>query len=410
MARRVLHKLTPKIVASTTSSGRLSDGGGLYLSVDEHRKRWVFLYAFAKRQREMGLGPAGKEGVTLAKARELAALARQQIRDGIDPLEARRSEQRSKEQVQRSTSFGDFADKYIATKRSEWKSSKHAEQWIVTMREHAAPIRRTYVRDIDTAAVLSVLQPIWTTIPETAQRIRGRIETILDAAKVQGLREGENPARWRGHLSHLLPKRQKLTRGHHRALPFDQLPGFMAELRLRTDVSARLLEFVILTASRSGEARGARWSEFDLPGGEWTVPRERMKAGKAHRVPLSARAVAILQQLYDVRVSDVAFPGTKGQPYTDMSLTQLLRRMGYAELATCHGFRSSFKDWASECTSFSNEVSEMALAHAISNAAEAAYRRGSMFQKRRELMEAWSRFCAGDTQVVPLQVAAGTGK
>lgn len=407
MAPRTLHKLTPKHVSLISEAGRHSDGGGLYLSVDQNRKRWVFLYALRGRQREMGLGPAGKDGVSLSKARELASAARQQLRDGIDPLEARRADRRARAMADGACTFGEFADRYIETKRSEWKSDKHAAQWVMTLRDHAAPLRRLQLRDIDTEAVLNTLRPIWQLVPETAQRLRGRIEVILDAAKVKGLRDGENPARWRGHLSLLLAKRQKLTRGHHRALPFDRVPAFMRELRQRTDVSARLLEFVILTAARSGEARGAKWCEFDRAARVWTVPRERMKAGREHKVPLSGRAGAILDELAAIRMSEFAFPSQKGKPYSDMSMTQLLKRMGYADVATCHGFRSSFKDWAAECTSFANEVSEMALAHTIGNEAEAAYRRGTLFQKRRDLMEAWARYCNGETQVVPLAAAAG---
>jgi integrase len=405
VARRVLHKLTPKQVTVASEPRRLSDGGGLYLSVDQHRKRWVFLYALRGRQREMGLGAAGKDGVSLSKARELASAARQQLRDRIDPLEARRADQRARAMTDKACTFGDFADRYIETKRSEWKNDKHVAQWVMTLRDHAAPLRRFQVRDIDTEAVLNTLRPIWQTVPETAQRLRGRIEAILDAAKVKGLREGENPARWRGHLSHLLAKRQKLTRGHHRALPFERVPAFIVELRSRSDVSARLLEFVVLTAARSGEARGAKWSEFDVTGRVWTIPRERMKAGREHRVPLSDRALQIVQELEAIRLSEFAFPSLKGKPYSDMSMTQLLKRMGYAEVATCHGFRSSFKDWASECTGFPNEVSEMALAHAITNEAEAAYRRRTLFEKRRELMEAWARYCGGETNIVSLPIA-----
>lgn len=405
MARRVLHKLTPKQVVLTTKPGRLSDGGGLYLSVDPQRKRWVFMYTLRGRQREMGLGPAGKEGVSLNSAREAAAAARQQLRDGIDPLDARRAELRDQEVADKASTFGDFSDGYILAKRSEWKNDKHASQWVTTLRDHAAPIRPLQIREVDTEAVLRVLRPIWSTVPETAQRLRGRIEAILDAARVQGLREGENPARWRGHLSHLLAKRQKLTRGHHRALPFERVPDFTVELRSRLDVSARLLEFIVLTAARSGEARGARWCEFDVAGRVWTIPRERMKAGRQHRVPLSDRALQIVQALEAIRLSEFVFPNLKGKPYCDMSMTQVLKRMGYADVATCHGFRSSFKDWASECTGFPNEVSEMALAHTITNEAEAAYRRRTLFEKRRELMEAWARYCAGETNIVALPIA-----
>lgn len=405
MAPRVLHKLTPKQVALATKSGRLSDGGGLYLSIDGDRKRWVFMYALRGRQREMGLGAAGKEGVSLAKARELASAARKQLAEGIDPLDTRHAEQRARELASKASTFGDFADRYVESKRPEWKSEKHAAQWVMTLRDHAAPIRRLWLKEVDTEAVLTVLRPIWLTVPETAQRLRGRIEAVLDAAKVHGLRDGENPARWRGHLSHLLPRRQKLTRGHHRALPFDQVPAFMATLRGRDDFCSRLLEFVVLTAARSGEARGARWSEIDRVGRVWTVPRERMKVGKEHRVPLSDRALEILDSLENLRTSEFIFPNRSGKAFSDMSMTQLLRRMGFAEVATCHGFRSSFKDWAAECTSFANEVSEMALAHTIGNEAEAAYRRGTLFQKRRDLMDAWARYCGGGTDVVHLQVA-----
>jgi integrase len=264
----------------------------------------------------------------------------------------------------------------------------------MTLREYAAPLRRLPVDRISTDDVLSVLKPLWNDKPETASRLRGRIERVLDAAKAQGLRTGENPARWRGHLDQLLPKRQRLTRGHHAAMSYAELPAFMRGLQAQPATAAAALEFAILTAARSGEVLGARWSEFDAERAIWTVPANRMKAGREHRVPLSRRALGIIKRLYEDRDDDFVFPGQKvGKPLSPMALEMVLRRMKIDD-ATVHGFRSAFRDWAAERTHFPNEVCEAALAHVIENNAEAAYRRGDLFDKRRKLMEAWAEYCA----------------
>jgi integrase len=262
------------------------------------------------------------------------------------------------------------------------------------LREYAAPLRRLPVDKITTDDVLSVLKPLWNEKPETASRLRGRIERVLDAAKAQGLRAGENPARWRGHLDQLLPKRQRLTRGHHAAMSYAEMPAFMDDLRARQSTAARALEFAILTAARSGEVLGLRWEEIDLDRAVWTVPANRMKAGREHRVPLSRPALKLLKAMHEGCDGKFVFPGQKpGKPLSVMALEMVLRRMK-VEAVTVHGFRSAFRDWAAERTNFSNEVCEAALAHVIENKAEAAYRRGDLFDKRRKLMDAWATHCA----------------
>ena len=267
------------------------------------------------------------------------------------------------------------------------------------------------VATIGTEHVLAALQPIWKAKPETARRVRGRIENILDAAKVQGLRSGENPARWRGHLDHLLPKRARHTRGHHAAMPYAEVPAFMAALAGREAIAARALEFTILSAVRSGETLGATWAEVDLAAGVWTIPGARMKAGTEHRVPLSPRSVAVLKAVQPLNTDDRSdaplFTSTNGGALSGMAMAMLLRRMVSA--VTMHGFRSAFRDWAAESTAFAHEVCEMALAHAISNKVEAAYRRGDLFDKRRRLMDDWAVYCSSDrgagVEVTPIRRA-----
>jgi integrase len=277
--------------------------------------------------------------------------------------------------------------------RPSWRNGKHAAQWAMTLRDYAAPIRGLPISQVTTTDVLSILRPLWSEKPETASRLRGRVERVLDAAKAQGLRSGENPARWRGHLDQLLPKRQQLTRGHHAAMNYTELPLFMIDLQGREAVAASALEFAILTAARSGEVLGARFEEFDLDRAVWTVPAARMKAGREHRVPLAKRALEIVKSLHAIRAGDYVFPGQKvGKPLSVMALEMVLRRMK-VESATPHGFRSSFRDWSAECTTFPNEVCEAALAHVIGNKAEAAYRRGDLFDKRRKLMDGWAQYC-----------------
>jgi integrase len=404
MAREI-NRLTALKVAKLTKRGRHADGGGLYLSVSPNGgRRWTFLYRWHGKPTEIGFGSARDGHVTLKEARKLAGEARAMIRSGINPKAARRPTV--------GATFGECADRLIDAMRPSWRSEKHAAQWKMTLRDYAAPLRKMPVDKIDTADVLSVLKLIWNEKPETASRVRGRIEHVLDAAKAQGLRSGENPARWRGHLNQLLPKRQRLTRGHHAAMPWSDVPAFMTDLKALDTVAARALEFTILTAARSGEVLGARWDEVDLERGVWTVPPHRMKGGREHKVPLSARALEILREmreLQDFRIGCHVFPGQQAnRPMSSVAMEKVLRRMKI-ENATVHGFRSAFRDWAAETTSYPNHVVEMALAHAIGDAVEAAYRRGVLFQKRGSLMTAWAGYCGGQhaNNVVPLSGAVG---
>lgn len=396
---RQLHRLNPRMVATLQTPGRHADGGNLYLYVGKSGKRsWVFMFRWHGRIREMGLG--GLNAVTLAKAREKAASARALLADGISPMDARAH-------TKAVPTFGEMADSFIADLKSQWRNPKHIAQWQTTMLKDVPSLRSMPVDRIETGHVLHALKPIWSAKPETAGRIRGRIERVLDAAKAKGLRSGENPARWRGHLENLLPKRQKLTRGHHAALSFDKVPEFMGELRKRDAIAALALEFLILTAARSREVRGATWGEIDLETGVWTVPAWRMKAAREHRVPLSARALAILgqvQPLAGAKPDAVVFPSTKGTPLSDAAFSALLKRMQIGGAFTPHGFRSSFRDWAAEKTSFPREVAEQALAHIVGDATERAYRRGDALEKRRELMQGWGHWCEpGDSgKVIPL--------
>jgi integrase len=383
MARKI-NRLNARVVATITKHGRHADGGGLYLSMSPNGgRRWVFLYRWHGKPTEIGFGSA--RDVTLARARELAGQARGKLAEGINPKDARRPSG--------GATFGECADRLIEAMRPSWRNGKHAAQWEMTLRDYAAPLRRLPPDKITTDDVLSVLKPFWNDKPETASRLRGRIERVLDAAKAQGLRSGENPARWRGHLDQLLPKRQQLTRGHHPAMSYTDVPAFVADLQARQATAASALEVAVLTAARSGEVLGARWVEFDLDRAVWTVPATRMKAGREHRVPLSPRALKIVKAMQDTRNGDFVFPGHRpGRPLSVMALEMVLRRMKIKD-ATVHGFRSAFRDWAAECTNFPNEVCEAALAHVIENKAEAAYRRGDLFDKRRKLMEAWAAYC-----------------
>ena len=294
----------------------------------------------------------------------------------------------------------------MATNEASWRNDKHRQQWRNTLATYVYPVLGDLgVAQVATAHVLTILEPIWKDKPETASRIRGRIETVLDAAKARGYREGENPARWRGHIAQILPARSKLTRGHHKAMAYDAIPAFIAELRGREAVAAMALEFATLTATRTSEVLGATWTEVDLDKAIWTIPAERMKAGKEHRVPLSPRAVEILETVMALG-KHMLFPAVNGGRLSVMAMAMLLRRMKVD--ATVHGFRSGFRDWAAECTGYAHEVCEMALAHTIGNKAEAAYRRGDMFEKRRRLMADWATFCATPVaagKVTPIRAA-----
>jgi len=395
---RTIARLTALKVDKAKRPGMYADGGGLYLRVTfSGTKNWVFRFMLNGRPRWMGVGPLHTIG--LAEARNRAAGFRLQRHDGVDPIEKRRAERlEARLDAAKAVTFKECAATYIAGHRAGWRNPKHAAQWQATLATYAEPVTgRLSVQDIDTALVLKVLEPIWTVKPETAGRVRGRMESILDWAKVRGYRTGENPARWRGHLDKLLPARSKVRRvEHHAALPYAELPGLLVSLREQEGIAARALEFALLTAARTGEVIGARWSEMDLLDKTWTLPATRMKAGREHRVPLSGRALAILQEIQPHRHADEAFvfPGTKlGRPLSNMAFLMLLRRMGRGDV-TAHGFRSSFRDWAAERTNFPAEVAEMALAHVVGTKVEAAYRRSDLFNKRRRLMETWAEYCA----------------
>jgi integrase len=353
----------------------------------------------------MGLGPASL--ITLAEARDKAREARRALLDGADPLTAKR-ERRAHARLQAATgvTFKQAAERMMASHGAAWKNPKHRQQWRNTLATYAHPhFGELSVAAVDTGLVLKALEPIWNEKPETAGRVRGRIESVLDWAKARGYREGENPARWRGHLDKLLPNRRKVKRvRNHPAMPYVELPEFMGELRERTSVSARALEFAILTAARTGEVIGATWAEIDIPGATWTIPAPRMKAGKEHRVPLSARALELLESL--PREGEFVFIGGRaGKPLSNMAMLELIRGMKPGTGYVPHGFRSTVRDWAAECTSYSSEVVEMALAHAIESKVEAAYRRGDLFEKRRRLMDEWAAFCASPavSGEVPMQ-------
>jgi integrase len=382
-------------VGRLTRPGRYSVGGvaGLHLWVkDSGMRSWVLRVVVGDSRRDIGLG--GFPDVTLAGARDSARRARDQIVQGVDPIEQRRQAKAMlMAESAKAKSFAECTAAYIEAKGEEWRNPKHRQQWANTLKTYADPfIGRLMVRDITLAHVLEVLQPIWKTKTETAVRVRGRIETVLDWATVRSYRTGENPARWKGHLEQLLPKPSKVSKVvHHGAVPLDAMAAFFADLRDMPGNGARALELLILTAARSGEVRGATWSEFDLKGKSWTIPAERMKAGKEHRVPLSSQAVTLLTSLPRVKDVEVVFPGVKGQPLSDMSLSAVMRRMKAA--AVPHGFRSTFRDWAAERTNFPRELAEMALAHAIENKVEAAYRRGDLLVKRLQMMQAWADFC-----------------
>ena len=390
--RRLSKRLTARTVETLTITGRHADGDGLYLTVRPGgSKQWIFLYRSGGRLREMGLGSPAS-GVTLAKARQLAADARGQMTNGRDPLAAR---QQAEQQAAQIPTFGDYALALVDRIEVGFSNAKHRQQWRNTLTTYCQPIWTLAIDQVDTKGVLDCLTPIWTSKPETASRLRGRIERVLNGAKAERLRAGENPAAWRGHLDATLPRRNNLSRGHHAALPCLELPAFMDELRKRDAVAARALEFVILTATRTSEALLATWDEFDLEAEVWTIPAVRMKARTEHRVPLSSRAMQILRDSVRDRGDgdNYVFLGQrKGRPLSNMALLMMLRRMKRGDL-TAHGFRSTFSDWASEVSSFSGELRETALAHTISNKAERAYRRGDALAKRREMMDAWASWC-----------------
>jgi integrase len=394
---RLHGRLTALAVKHATKCGLHPDGAGLHLQISRNGSRsWIFRYRMGGRRRYCGLGNV--EDVSLAQARERAAAARLMLQNNQDPIEAKRGRRAAAMlTVARAMSFSKAATTYIESHAVSWKP-KHAEQWRTSIDTYANPVLGALpVGEIDTGLVLKVLQPIWTTKTETASRLRGRIEAVLDWAKVAGYRTGENPARWAGHLDTLLPAKAKVAPiVHHKALPYAEVGTFMAQLREFTTVDARALEFTILTAARSDEALGARWDEIDLQVRLWTVPAERMKSRREHRVPLSDAVVKLLGALPGPHDGPV-FPGRKaGHSINRTRLLGALRQIN-ADV-TVHGFRSSFRDWAGDRTAFARDVVEAALAHAIGDATEAAYRRGDALEKRRKLMEAWASFCAGKLQ------------
>jgi integrase len=393
-------ELSALAVSRLKEAGRYAVGGvdGLHLRIIGNSKAWLLRVKIGDRRRDIGLGPYPEVG--LADARETARLYRKKVREGVDPLQERQ-QARAALRIERAKSktFRDCADAYIEAHKAGWKNVKHAKQWGSTLETYAYPkFGSLPVASVDTALVQDVLRPIWATKTETASRLRGRIECVLDWAKVNGYRDGENPARWRGHLDKLLPARNKVQKiEHHAALPYAEVGAFVADLRKRDGMAPRALEFAILTAARSGEVRGAKWEEVDLVGKVWTIPGERMKAGKEHRVPLSDAAVALLKAVPRVKGSDFVFPAPRGGALSDMALSAVLKRMERNGL-TVHGFRSTFRDWAGETTAYPREVIEHALAHQLRDKAEAAYQRGDLLAKRARLMGDWAKYCAKATK------------
>lgn len=387
-----IHKLTSRKVA-TAPPGKYEDGGGLRLVVSSSgAKKWVLRFTIRGKRREMGLGSF--PDVALAEVRNKAAESRKLAKQGVDPIAARDAE------IQNIPTFTTCAARYIRAQRRGWKNAKHARQWVSTLKTYARPaIGMKQVDMITTEDVLSILTPIWKTKTETAKRLQGRIENILDYASAHGYRDPLNPARWRGHLDKLLPKPSRVkTVNHHPAMPYTEVPTFMAELSDNDSISSLALQFLILTATRTSEVLNAQWNEIDLKSAVWTIPAERMKTRREHRVPLSEAAVAALDTLPLVNMNPYLFPGKRhGRPLSNMALLQLMRGMGFGVNGTRgdyvpHGFRSSFRDWSGEVSSFPRDVAEMALAHVIENKVEAAYRRGDLFAKRREMMQDWADY------------------
>lgn len=424
---RSVNRLSARAVETVTAAGVYMDGGGLMLRVTENgRKTWLlrFTSPLTGKRREMGLGTADR--VSLKVARDAAQAARETVARGLDPIEEaerEKLERRAEAAKGRPLTFGEFADEWLAEKEAAFHNPKHRAQWHMTLRKYAGPLRDKRPGEITTEHVLGVLKPLWQRVPETAKRTQGRIENVLDAARARGLCSGENPARWRGHLAKILPARGKRAKSHHPAMQYDKIPAFMSALRERSGVAARALEFLILTAARSGEVRGMTWGEVDLDRTRWTVPAARMKAGNEHRVPLCKRAVAILAEMALLRPEGddgraLVFPGdaTSGKrkpgvtgpvQMSDMTLAAVLKRMGRTDV-TVHGFRSTFQDWAEEQARYPASAVEAALAHVIGGT-RASYRRGDSYDMRQELMAVWDAYLSSATareaNVVPMRRA-----
>ena len=407
------NKLTARFVQTVKHPPKWhSDGAGLYLRVTKDgNKSWVFVFPFPgyKSPREMGLG--SYPAVTLEKARQFADEARQDVRNGLDPIEKKKVHRESAAlERSKAMTFDQCATSYIESNRAGWKNDKHASQWQNTLETYASPIiGNLAVASIDTGHVLKVLEldQLWATKPETASRLRGRIEAVLGWATVRGYRKGDNPAAWRNHLDKVLPARSAVAKvEHHPALPYAEIGSFIENLRAQAGVAPRALQFAILTAARSGEVLGATWQEFDLDKGIWTIPAERMKAKKEHCIPLSARALEIVNELLPLKTGDASpvFQGKGGKALSNMAMLAVLKRMKRADMTT-HGFRSTFRDWAGETTAYPREVIEHALAHQLKDKAEAAYARGTLFTKRRRLMDDWAKYCdtvATNATVTPI--------
>lgn len=389
-------------------AGMHADGGGLYLQVtNSGAKSWLFRYSVGERERYCGLGSLST--ASLQAARSEAQKCRQMRLQGVDPIEARKAGRAAAAlSASRGTTFKEAAETLIRSRSDGWKNAKHAHQWRRTLEVYAFPVLGSLPVDgVTTDHVMKVLEPIWLDKPETASRVRGRIEAVLDSAKARGIRDGENPARWHGHLDHLLPSRAKVRKvKHFAALPYVEIGAFTRKLRERGGIASQALEFLILTCARTSEVAGMREREIELKSATWTVPAERMKAGIEHVVPLTSRAVAILRARQTGDPDALIFPGTKGRPISDMTLTMVHRRLGYK--ITTHGFRSTFRDWAGDCTRCPRDVAEMCLAHAVGDAVEQAYRRGTALEKRRMLLDEWTKYCetAAHGKVIPLKTAS----
>lgn len=396
---RTINRLSAQAVARNTKPGLYSDGGGLYLQITiAGVKSWLFRYMRNGKARGMGIGPL--HTVTLAEARTKALNCRRQLLDDIDPLDERQAKQAAKKIVTAKTmTFSACAEAYIEAHRAGWKNIKHAAQWESTLDTYAGPFFGDLsVADVDTTLVMKALEPIWTTKNETAARLRGRIESVLDWATVRGYRMGENPARWKGHLDHLLAKPSKVKKVvHHPALPYAEMPAFMQFLRSEGGTVFYALQLLILTVTRTNELLHARWDEIDMTNKIWVIPARRMKAEREHRIPLSKPAMNILKSQQEDAEGEYVFPGRRdGMPMSNMVFLQLLKRIERTDI-TVHGFRSTFRDWVGETTNYPREVAEAALAHNVKNKVEAAYARGDLFVKRAKMMQDWANYLSGNS-------------